>query len=94
MSEDSIRVEPSDGHGASLRLSGRVERQRLALGTKSEHMGMVLLTPAGGRHVLRLRGGNPFKDPVLEALEGQYVTLRGQLRENFFLVDNPPEVAD
>lgn len=77
-----------------MRLSGRVERQRLAQGTKSEHSGMVLLTPQGDRHVLRLRGGNPFKESALEALEGQYVTLRGQLRENYFLLENPPEIAD
>ena len=94
MSDDSTRAEFPAGGGAKVRLIGRVERQRLAAGTKSDHMGMVLLTPEGDRHVLRLRGGNPFKEPALEALNGRTVTLCGQLRENFFLLDNPLEAAD
>lgn len=94
MSDDSTPAESPAGGEAKVHLSGRVERQRLAAGTKSDHMGMVLLTPEGGRHVLRLRGGNPFKEPALEALAGRTVTLCGQLRENFFLLDNPLEAAD
>jgi hypothetical protein len=67
-------------------LTGRVLRQRLAAGTKSEHHGMVLVTDDGQRHVLRRVGGNPFRDEALEALDGQRVTLRGRAMERFFLV--------
>lgn len=92
MCADSTPAEPPDpdkpGH---VRLSGRVERQRLAAGSKSDHLGMVLVTPSGERHVLRRVGGHPLRDPVLEALEGRTLTLSGQLRENFFLLDDAPE---
>lgn len=88
MSEDSTRAEPLE------QLTGRVERQRLAAGSKSDHMGVVLITPQGVRHVLRLRGGNPFREPALEALVGQVVTLKGRVRENFFLLDQLPARRD
>ena len=39
MSDDSTRAEFPAGGGAKVRLIGRVERQRLAAGTKSDHMG-------------------------------------------------------
>jgi hypothetical protein len=94
MSGDSTRAEPTADGPARVCVRGRVERQRLATGTKSEHLGMVLVTPGGERHVLRLRGGNPFREPALEALDGRTVTLCGQLRENFFLLDRPLDVAD
>jgi hypothetical protein len=94
MSDDSTRAEPAPSADAPIRLTGRVERQRLAVGSKSEHLGMVLITPQGDRHVLRLRGGNPFREPALEALVGRTVTLNGHLRENFFLLNNPPDVSE
>jgi hypothetical protein len=92
MSGDSTRVEPAPSAGKPVHLTGRVERQRLAAGSKSDHLGMVLVTSQGERHVLRLLGGNPFREPALEALEGRTVTLSGHLRESFFLLDNPPDV--
>ena len=94
MCGDFTRAETPDGEPTRVCLRGRVERQRLAGGTKSEHMGVVLHTPEGDQHVLRLRGGNPFKEPLLEALAGRTVTLCGQLHENFFLLDNPPQLID
>lgn len=90
MSDDFTRVEPAPKGTEPIRLTGRVERQRLAAGSKSDHLGMVLVTAQGERHVLRLLGGNPFREPALEALAGRTVTLTGHLRENFFLLDNPP----
>lgn len=63
-------------------LTGRVERQLLHAGTKSEHRGLVLVTDDGRRLRLRRRGGNPFQDEVLARLEGQAVTLTGQLQDD------------
>lgn len=75
MSEDST----ADDGASNVSLSGRVERQLLAAGTKSEHRGLVLCTEDGIRYRLRRRAGNPFQDPVLAQLEGQQVTLHGQV---------------
>lgn len=94
MSDDSTRAEPMASGAEPIHLTGRVERQRLAAGSKSDHLGMVLVTAHGERHVLRLLGGNPFREPALDALEGRTVTLSGRLRENFFLLDSPPDVVD
>ena len=50
-----------------MRYHGKVIRQRLATGSKSEHQAVVLLTPDGPLK-LRRPGGNPFVDPELEQL--------------------------
>jgi hypothetical protein len=68
-------------------LEGRVEKRALAQGSKSAHEGMVLVLADGTCHVLRRAGGNAFRDPALEALEGRQVRLRGRIRPNFFLLD-------
>ncbi|MFM2059055.1 MAG: hypothetical protein RLY71_3440 [Pseudomonadota bacterium] len=73
MSADST---PADA--APTRLEGRVERRLLGAGTKSEHVGVVLVTDAGEVWKLRRIGGNPFRDPVLDALEGARVEIDGR----------------
>lgn len=92
MSDDSTRAELAAE--PLVQLTGRVERQRLAAGSKSDHLGMVLVTSNGDRHVLRLRGGHPFREPALEALEGQTLSLEGLVRENYFLLLSPPKPQD
>lgn len=73
---------------------GKISRRLLAQGTKSEHPGMVLEDARGQLHVLRRVGGNPFRDPELEALEGRRLRLLGRATEGFFLVERWEEVAD
>lgn len=68
-------------------LTGRLMRRMLAQGSKSEHLGMVLVDDQGQQHVLRRVGGHPFRDPALEALEGQRLRLSGRAVEGFFLVE-------
>lgn len=79
---------PADDAGTGrVTLEGRVERQLVDRGSKSERHAMVLVLPDGTRHLLRRVGGNAMRDPHLEALEGQAVRLTGRLRPGFFLVD-------
>lgn len=67
------------------RLQGRVERRVLAQGTKSEHVGIVLVTADGQAWKLRRIGANPFRDPVLDQLEGLTITVTGRAEGvNFF----------
>ena len=73
MSADST---PADA--TPTRLQGRVERRLIGEGTKSEHVGIVLVTDAGQVWKLRRLGGNPFRDPVLDALEGARVEIDGR----------------
>ena len=58
----------------------------LYAGTKSEHEGIVLMTPEG-EFKLRRRGGNPFRDDVLEALEGREIDGEGIVRDDKFIMD-------
>lgn len=60
---------------------GRVARKRLSAGSKSEHEALVLVTPDGEEYKLRRQGGNPFRDPELDVLEGKQVECEGIVRD-------------
>jgi hypothetical protein len=86
----SAASTPADSTGR-ITLTGRIESRLLAAGSKSEHQGVVLVAADGRAHALRRAGGNPFRDPALEALVGRSVTLSGQWRDTFFLVERLPD---
>ena len=68
------------------RITGAVTRVRVAPGSKSEHLAVVLRTPRGAEYVLRRRGGNAFQDDVLETLVGATITATGLVADNTFIV--------
>ncbi|WP_377159979.1 hypothetical protein ACFJIX_11150 [Roseateles sp. UC29_93] len=47
---------------------------------------MLLAVADGERVALRRAGANPFRDPELEALEGQVLIVEGERRARYFLV--------
>ena len=64
-----------------MKTRGRVTKKKMYEGTKSEHEGLVLLSPEG-EFKLRRRGGNPFWDETLVSLEGKEIECEGLLRGN------------
>ena len=62
-----------------MEYQGKVQRRRLAPGSKSEHEGLVLVTESG-EYALRRQGGNPFWDEELAPLEGRLIECDGLLR--------------
>ena len=68
-----------------MRYSGRVTRQQLSAGSKSEHLGVVLLTREGPLK-LRRAGGNPFVDNELEKLIGHEIDCEGRLQHGQLVV--------
>ena len=70
-----------------MKIRGRVTKKKLYAGTKSEHEGIVLVTP-DGEFKLRRRGGNPFRDEAIEKLEGKEIEGEGILRDNNFIMDH------
>lgn len=89
------RDAAADGTADCLR--GRLCRERLDPGSKSERLAVLLVVDDGDRVVLRRAGANPFRDPELEALEGQVLIVEGERRSSYFLVrrytvcgDDPP----
>lgn len=68
-----------------MKLRGLVKKRTLYAGTKSEHEGLVLLTPEG-EFKLRRQGGNPFWDEALAELEGKEIEGEGVLRGNQFIL--------
>lgn len=70
----------------SKQFSGQVTRQRVSPGSKSEREAVELVTDAG-TYVLRRPGGNPFRDPELEALVGKRITGTGELRGHVLFLE-------
>jgi hypothetical protein len=66
-------------------LEGRIERRLVERGTKSEHHAMVLVSD-GKSYPLQRVGGNPFRDPYFDSMEGQQVKLTGWHEPGYFLV--------
>lgn len=71
---------------SSERLRGRLCRDRTDAGSKSDRQALLLAVAGGVRVVLRRAGANPFRDPELEALEGQVLIVEGERRQRYFLV--------
>jgi hypothetical protein len=78
--------DASTPDGPTERLRGRLSRERVDAGSKSERLALLLVVAGGERVALRRAGGNPFRDPALEALEGQVLIVEGERRERYFLV--------
>jgi len=68
-----------------MNLRGRVAKKLLYAGSKSEHEGLVLVT-AAGEFKLQRKGGNPFWDETVAALEGKEIEAEGNLRETRFIM--------
>ncbi len=68
-----------------MKIQGHVIKKNLYTGSKSEHEGLVLVTPQG-EYKLRRQGGNPFSDEDLTPLEGKEIECEGLLRGNQFIM--------
>jgi len=68
-----------------MKLRGQVTRKLLFKGTKSEHEGLVLVSPEG-EFKLRRQGGNPFRDETLASLEGREIEGEGIVRKGQFIM--------
>lgn len=65
---------------------GRVTRRPYAVGSKSEHEAVMLVTDEGEFRLTR-RGGNPFSDPELDRLVGKYLEAEGLLSGGSFILE-------
>jgi hypothetical protein len=59
-------------------LEGEVVKHPVAIGSKSEHDAVCLVTPSH-EYVLRRAGGNPFQDDALDELVGKRVRCTGEI---------------
>lgn len=61
-----------------MQLKGKVIKEVVGKGSKSEHAA-VLLDTGDKKYVLRRLGGNPFSDPDLDDLVGKTITVEGNV---------------
>jgi hypothetical protein len=61
-----------------MEYAGQVVKKRFAVGSKSEHDAVMLVTDSG-EYKLRRQGGNPFQDPELDKLVGHFIRCEGVL---------------
>jgi hypothetical protein len=81
MSENKKRDKQSDP--ASLTLKGRLELRTFGKTTKSEHLGVYIVTDQGD-YLIRPVGSNPFMDNPLLPLAGKTIEATGRLNEYVF----------
>jgi hypothetical protein len=65
---------------------GTVARRPYAVGSKSEHEAVMLITDEG-EFRLQLKGGNPFRDPALDALVGKRIEAEGVVAGPTFVLE-------
>lgn len=68
-----------------MQYRGTVISESFAVGSKSEHDAVKLVTDRG-TYVLRRRGGNAFRDPALEKLVGATIECDGVLSGNTLII--------
>ncbi len=73
-----------------MELRGTVVRERLGAGTKSERDAVLLILPDGRKLQLRVRGGNPLRDPRLDALVGKVIVGAGAISGSMAILDEEP----
>ncbi len=75
-----------------MKLEGLVRKERVGIGSKSEHTAVVLTALQNGVHsdyILRTRMGNPFNDPKLVALVGKHIIAYGKrFGSHYYWVDS------
>jgi hypothetical protein len=69
-------------------ITGKVLRRRIAAGSKSERVGVVLQDAAGRTFALRRAGGHPFSDAALDQLVGKTITGIGLVSGRSFIMDS------
>jgi hypothetical protein len=65
---------------------GTVTRRPYAVGSKSEHEAVMLVTDEGEFRLQR-KGGNPFADPELERLVGKRIEAEGVVAGPAFILE-------
>jgi hypothetical protein len=72
---------------------GKVERGPFAVGSKSDRETTFINTDKG-RFVLRLRDGDPFRDPAFDNVIGKTIRAKGVVTGYTFLVSDWMELKD
>jgi len=76
------------------KVTGRVSRARVRIGSKSEHEAVVLETEDGHQYVLRRQGGPAFDDPALDDLVGLSLLVEGLESGNTLIMRRWKDAGD
>lgn len=76
-----------------MKKKGTVVRKRVAVGSKSEHDAVVMVTSRGD-WILRRPGGNPYNDSELNSLVGQQIECEGTPHQQYFIMSKWKEIQD
>ena len=74
-----------------IELTGKVVLQEFGKGSKSEHEA-VFLVVGDKKYKLKMKGGNPFHDPVLNKYVGKKIRVIGNDTERYFIITHPPAI--
>lgn len=76
-----------------MKKKGTVLRKRVAVGSKSEHNAVVIVTNRG-EWILRRIGGNPFSDVELNNLVGRQIECEGTPHQQYFVMSKWKDVEE
>jgi hypothetical protein len=76
-----------------MQFRGRVIKKPFATGSKSERKAVFLVTDED-EYVLRHEDGNPFFDPVVEALVGKRISCQGVVTGYTLIMSEWTELSD
>ena len=77
----------------SMQIKGRVIKEVVAKGSKSERSA-VLLDTGKKQYVLRRPGENPYSDPILDDLVGKNISATGNLNGTTLFLSDWSEIDD
>lgn len=74
-------------------IKGKIFKKIVGKNSKTEYEGLWI-KHKNNTWIVRRRGQNPFRDPVLEKLVGQTISAEGELVKNIFFINNWKEILE
>ncbi|MFB6454604.1 hypothetical protein ACE38W_04975 [Chitinophaga sp. Hz27] len=78
---------------APITMRGRLALKTFGLHSKSEHLGVYLVSDQG-EYLIRPSDGNPFTDNPLMPMAGKQISATGTIVDYVFLVSSWHEIND
>src|ERR1700734_1547721 len=82
----SMSTSEGDSNSGTRAVTGPVKRRRVAQGSKSDRVAIILRTEKGDEFILRREGGNAFQDATLDRLVGSVISAKGRAVGQTFIM--------
>ena len=84
---ENINIEENEFENSQQTLSGAVIFRKIDIGSKSESVQPFLYINQNQVIHIFKENSNPFENDILHQYDGKFVTLKGSLKENTFVIE-------